>query len=40
MTSLEYEYDARRLRMETLLMLRWVAITGQAAACLGVYFIF
>jgi two-component system sensor histidine kinase RegB len=38
MTTLEYDYDARRLRMETLLMLRWVAITGQAAACIGVYF--
>ncbi|PPD15124.1 MAG: two-component sensor histidine kinase, partial [Methylocystis sp.] len=39
MTTVEYDYDARRLRMETLLMLRWVAITGQAAACIGVYFI-
>ncbi len=39
MATLEYEYDARRLRMETLLVLRWVAITGQTAACLGVYFI-
>ncbi|MDP3554708.1 ActS/PrrB/RegB family redox-sensitive histidine kinase [Methylocystis sp.] len=39
MTTVEYDYDARRLRMETLLMLRWVAITGQAAACIGVYFV-
>ncbi|MGD9543499.1 MAG: ActS/PrrB/RegB family redox-sensitive histidine kinase [Methylocystis sp.] len=39
MTTIEYDYDSRRLRMETLLMLRWVAITGQAAACLGVYFV-
>ncbi len=39
MTTVDYDYDARRLRMETLLMLRWVAIAGQAAACIGVYFV-
>ncbi|MEF3366849.1 ActS/PrrB/RegB family redox-sensitive histidine kinase [Methylocystis sp. 9N] len=39
MTIVNYDYDSRRLRMETLLMLRWVAIAGQAAACIGVYFL-
>ncbi len=39
MTTVDYDYDARRLRMETLLVLRWVAIAGQAAACIGVYFV-
>jgi two-component system sensor histidine kinase RegB len=34
----EYRRTARRLRLDTLVRLRWLAIVGQAAAVAGVYF--
>ncbi|WP_457797401.1 ActS/PrrB/RegB family redox-sensitive histidine kinase [Methylocystis sp. S23] len=34
-----YDEDSRRLRVGTLIFLRWIAIIGQAIACLVVYFI-
>jgi two-component system sensor histidine kinase RegB len=33
-----YDEDSRRLRVGTLITLRWIAIFGQAIACLVVYF--
>lgn len=33
-----YDEDSRRLRIGTLIVLRWVAIIGQSLACLFVYF--
>ncbi len=35
-----YDEDSRRLRVGTLIFLRWVAIVGQAIACVFVYFFF
>jgi two-component system sensor histidine kinase RegB len=35
-----YDEDSRRLRVGTLITLRWIAIIGQAIACLVVYFFF
>jgi two-component system sensor histidine kinase RegB len=34
-----YEEDSRRLRVGTLIFLRWIAILGQSLACLFVYFV-
>ncbi len=33
-----YDVDSRRLRIGTLITLRWIAIVGQSIACLFVYF--
>lgn len=33
-----YDEDSRRLRVGTLIFLRWIAIVGQSIACLFVYF--
>jgi two-component system, sensor histidine kinase RegB len=33
-----YDEDSRRLRVGTLIFLRWIAILGQSIACLFVYF--
>lgn len=33
-----YDEDSRRLRVGTLIFLRWIAIVGQSLACLFVYF--
>lgn len=33
-----YDEDSRRLRVGTLIFLRWIAIFGQSVACLFVYF--
>ncbi|WP_424361884.1 ActS/PrrB/RegB family redox-sensitive histidine kinase [Methylocystis parvus] len=33
-----YDEDSRRLRVGTLIFLRWIAIIGQSIACLFVYF--
>ncbi|PPD44576.1 MAG: two-component sensor histidine kinase [Methylocystis sp.] len=33
-----YDEDSRRLRVGTLIFLRWIAILGQAIACVFVYF--
>jgi two-component system sensor histidine kinase RegB len=34
-----YDEDSRRLRVGTLIFLRWIAILGQGVACLFVYFV-
>jgi len=34
-----YDEDSRRLRVGTLIFLRWIAIIGQSIACLVVYFV-
>jgi two-component system sensor histidine kinase RegB len=34
-----YDEDSRRLRVGTLIFLRWIAILGQSVACLFVYFV-
>jgi two-component system sensor histidine kinase RegB len=34
-----YDEDSRRLRVGTLILLRWIAILGQSFACLFVYFV-
>ena len=33
-----FRHDGRRLRLDTLLRLRWLAVTGQSAAVAGVHF--
>lgn len=39
MTPEDFGEDARRLRVDTLVFLRWGAITGQAICCLYVYLV-
>lgn len=34
-----YDEDSRRLRVGTLIFLRWIAIVGQSIACIFVYFV-
>ena len=33
-----YDYERRRLRLDTLILLRWIAIVGQTAALVFVYY--
>ncbi|MFL5168093.1 MAG: sensor histidine kinase, partial [Microvirga sp.] len=33
-----FAQDARRLRLDTLVRLRWLAVIGQSAAVAGVHF--
>jgi two-component system sensor histidine kinase RegB len=37
-TPIEFARDARRLRLDTLVLLRWLAVIGQSAAVAGVHF--